>query len=51
MIHDLCGLIGMALVMMAMFFLRGVFARDPQWRRFAPHALLFAITMSLDFVL
>jgi hypothetical protein len=50
MIHDLSGFIGIALVLVALFFLRGVFARDPQWRRFAPHALLFAIACLVSFV-
>lgn len=50
MIHDLSGFIGIALVLVALFFLRGVFARDPQWRRFAPHALLFAIACLVTFV-
>src|SRR5262245_5375384 len=46
MLHDLFGFIGFGCSVLATFFLRGVFARDAQWHRFAPHALLFAITIS-----
>jgi hypothetical protein len=51
MLHDLFGFIGFVCLFVATFFLRGVFARDAQWRRFAPHALMFAITMVATFVL
>ena len=50
-LHDLFGFIGFACVIVALFFLRGVFARDAQWRRFAPHALMFAIVIVATFVL
>jgi hypothetical protein len=50
-LHDLFGFISFGCVIVAAFFLRGVFARDAQWRRFAPHALMFAITMVATFVL
>jgi Protein of unknown function (DUF998) len=50
-IHDLLGLIRFVGVVVAAFFLRGVFARGPHWRRFAPHALMFAVTMLGTFVL
>jgi hypothetical protein len=50
-LHDLSGSIGTACAIVATFFFRGVFARDAQWRRFAPHALMFAITMVSTFVL
>src|SRR5215510_6763935 len=45
MLHDLLGFISFGCLIVAAFFLRGVFARDAQWRRFAPHALMYAITM------
>jgi len=48
-LHDLFGFLGFACVTVATFFLRGVFTRDPQWRRFAPHALLFAIVIVVMF--
>jgi hypothetical protein len=38
-------------VIVAAFFLRGVFAGDPQWRRFALHTQLFAIIIVVTFVL
>jgi len=50
-LHDLFGLISFVCVIVASFFLRGVFARDPQWHRFAPHALMFAIISAATFVL
>jgi len=50
-IHDLGGFSGILLAVTATFLLRGVFARDPQWRRFAPHALMFAILMVATFAL
>jgi hypothetical protein len=49
--HQLLGFIGIACLTVATFFLRGVFARDAQWRRFAPHALMFAVTTLAMFVL
>jgi hypothetical protein len=50
-LHDLLGFIGIACMIVAAFFLRGVFARDAQWRPFAPHALMFAIAIAATFVL
>jgi hypothetical protein len=51
MLHDLFGFIGFACLVLATFFLRGVFARDTQWHRFAPHALLFAIIITVTLAL
>jgi len=50
-VHQLLGFIGIVCLTVATFFLRGVFARDAQWRRFAPHALMFAIATVATFVL
>jgi hypothetical protein len=50
-IHDLLGFVSFLCLVVATFFLHGVFARDAQWRRFAPHALMFAIAMLAMFVL
>ena len=50
-LHGLLGFIGVACMTVSVFFLRGVFARDAQWRRFAPQALMFAITTLAMFVL
>jgi hypothetical protein len=50
-VHDLSGFISFALLTVATFFLRGVFARDAQWRRFTPHALMFAVVIVVTFVL
>jgi hypothetical protein len=50
-IHDLLGFVSFACMIVATFFLRGVFARDAQWRRLAPHALMFAMTIVSAFVL
>jgi hypothetical protein len=51
LIHDLSGFLGIACVLVTLFMLRGVFARDPQWRPFAPHAVLFGIACIVTFVL
>src|SRR5262245_18464899 len=51
MLHDLFGFVAFGCAYVATFFLRGVFARDPQWRRYAPHALMFAISMMATFAL
>jgi uncharacterized protein DUF998 len=48
-LHDLAGVIGFVCLIVATVFLRGVFARDAQWRRFAPHAVLFAIAIAVMF--
>ena len=50
-LHDLSGFIGFVCLMLATFFLRGVFARDVQWRRFAPHALLYGFALTAIFAL
>lgn len=50
-LHDLFGFLGMGCVMVALFFLRGVFARDAQWHRLAPQAPMFAIVNVATFVL
>jgi Protein of unknown function (DUF998) len=50
-VHDLAGFTGIIFMVVATLFLRGVFARDAQWRRFAPHALMFAIASVAMFVL
>lgn len=50
-LHDLLGFIGIVCMITSATFLRGVFARDAQWRRFAPHALMFAVAMAAGLVL
>jgi hypothetical protein len=50
-IHDLSGVIGLCCVVVALFFLRGVFARDGQWHRFAPLALMYALASVAMFAL
>src|SRR5215510_13102087 len=50
-LHDLSGFLGFICLTLATFFLRGVFARDPQWRRFAPHTLLYGTSLVACFAL
>lgn len=50
-LHDLSGFLGFICLTLATFFLRGVFARDAQWRRFAPLALLYGFALTGLFAL
>lgn len=50
-LHDLSGLLGFACMIVVLVFLRGVFARNSQWRRFAPHMILFLVIVVTAFVL
>jgi hypothetical protein len=48
-IHDLAGVISFVCITVATFFLWGGFGRDAQWRRFAPHAVVFGIATAVMF--